>query len=358
MKKSTIQDIANYANVSVGTIDRVLHNRGKVSSEKKKKIEEAIKHLNFNPNFLARTLALRKQFVICSLFPKSTPSNGYWSLPRQGFDRAATSYQDFGIVQSSHEFSLFDESSFLKSAEAILEMKPNGVVLAPLLQKESLWFIEQLEHNNIPYVFIDVNISNRNNLSYIGPDIKGSGMVAARLLNSVLNADDDILIVNMVKGLENSTQIKVVEHGFREFFTTTHNENNRKISSITVPTTDQNTVNQSLRKYYLKNPDTKAVFVTNSRAHIISKYHELNKLDIKVIGFDLVEGNIAEIKKGNIDFLISQRPVFQGEKAVQTLFDYFVYKKSPEKIKYTPLDIVIRENIDYYLNAEYTFITS
>ena len=76
-KKTTIQDLAKYSNVSVGTIDRVLHNRGKVSPDKKKKIEEAIEYLNFNPNFLASTLALGKQFVICSLlpearFPKST----------------------------------------------------------------------------------------------------------------------------------------------------------------------------------------------------------------------------------------------------------------------------------------------
>ena len=49
-KKITIQDVARYANVSVGTIDRVIHNRGKVSIEKKQKIEEAIKKLNFNFN--------------------------------------------------------------------------------------------------------------------------------------------------------------------------------------------------------------------------------------------------------------------------------------------------------------------
>ncbi len=351
MKRSTIQDVANYANVSTGTIDRVLHNRGKVSAAKKIKIEEAIEHLNFNPNLLARTLALKNQFVICSLFPKSTSSNGYWSLPRQGFERAATNYQDFGIVQNALEYSLFDESTFMKSAKLILEMRPNGVVLAPLFEKESLWFIEQLEHLNIQYVFIDVNISGQNNLSYIGPDLKGSGHVAARLLNSVLNPNEDILIVNMVKGLENSTQIKIIEHGFREFFADTFSENDRTICSITIPSIDQDMVTSTLTKYYLNNPGTKAVFVTNSRAHVISNYHAANKLDIKVIGFDLVEKNIAEIKKGNIDFLISQRPIYQGEKAVQSLFDYFVYKKLPKKIKYVPLDIVIRENVDYYLNA-------
>ena len=57
-KKVTIQDVAHYARVSAGTIDRVLHKRGKVSPEKIRIVEEAITKLNFNPNLLARTLAL------------------------------------------------------------------------------------------------------------------------------------------------------------------------------------------------------------------------------------------------------------------------------------------------------------
>ena len=55
-KKTTIQDIARHANVSVGTVDRVLHNRGSVMPEKKERVEEAIKQLNYNPNALASNL--------------------------------------------------------------------------------------------------------------------------------------------------------------------------------------------------------------------------------------------------------------------------------------------------------------
>jgi hypothetical protein len=70
-RKVTLQDVARYANVSVGTIDRVLHKRGKVSPEKLRVVEEAISKLNFNPNQLARTLALGNQFNICILMPVS-----------------------------------------------------------------------------------------------------------------------------------------------------------------------------------------------------------------------------------------------------------------------------------------------
>jgi LacI family transcriptional regulator len=111
-------------------------------------------------------------------------------------------------------------------------------------------------------------------------------------------------------------------------------------------------VNRELTTYYIKNPGTRGVFVTNSRAHLISRHHALHELDIKVVGFDIVPGNVAELKKGNIDYIISQRPVFQGVTAVKALFDYFVYKKSPSAIQFVPLDIIIKENVDYYINFQ------
>jgi len=351
-KKTTIQDLANYANVSIGTIDRVLHNRGKVSLDKRKKVEEAIEKLNFNPNLLARTLALGKQFVVCSLFPEATSNESYWSLPKMGVDQGVEVHRDFGMELHTYEYSLFDESSFVKHADAILGENPSGVILAPLFEKESSEFVQKLEERKIPYVFIDANIKNKHSLSYIGPDLKGSGYIAGKLLNSVLGPLDDILIVNMVKGFENSAHTALVENGFRDYYNDNELGSERSIDVLTIPSTLQSDVSRELTKYYIKNPGIKGVFVSNSRAHLISKYHALHELDMKVVGFDLVPGNVAELKNGNIDYIISQRPVFQGVTAVKTLFDFFVYKKSPSAVQYVPLDIIIKENVDYYINFQ------
>ncbi|MEQ6119172.1 substrate-binding domain-containing protein [Reichenbachiella sp. MALMAid0571] len=351
-KKTTIQDIANYANVSVGTIDRVIHNRGKVSPLKKKKIEEAIKLLDFNPNLLARTLALGKQFRVCSLFPEAKNSGNYWNLPKKGIEQVANTYRDFGIVLDSHEYSLFDESSFVAHAQVIADKNPDGVILAPLFEKESKVFVEILEEKNIPYIFIDAKIPDKKPLSYIGPDSKRSGFIAGKLLHSLLREKDDILIVNMAKGVKNSAHIGIVEEGFRDFFESQDDNVDWNINSLTIPSTEEVDVIKELTKYYIKNTVVKGVFVTNSRAHLISEFHKTHELDIKLVGFDLVEKNITEMKSGGIDFLISQSPVFQGTRAVQSLFDYFVYKKPPAEIQFVPLDIIIKENIDFYLNSQ------
>ncbi|HUH47046.1 MAG TPA: LacI family DNA-binding transcriptional regulator, partial [Arenibacter sp.] len=276
VKKTTIQDLANYADVSIGTVDRVIHNRGKVSDAKQRKVEEAISKLNFNPNLLARTLALGQQFVICSLFPRATHQNSYWNLPGRGVEEAVVDYRDYGIVCHSMEYDLFDEASFIESAEAIIAMDPSGVILAPLFEKESLLFIKKLDDKRIPYIFIDGTIPDQNNLSYIGPDLNGSGHVAGRLMGSILKDADDILILNLVKGLENS-HINSIEKGFREFYGSFGGDGERKINTLTIPSIEEGEITRELTKYYIKNPGTKGVFVTNSRAHIVARYHAVHE---------------------------------------------------------------------------------
>ncbi|MEO9894087.1 substrate-binding domain-containing protein [Aurantibacter sp.] len=346
-RRTTIQDIAKFVNVSIGTVDRVIHNRGNVSPDKKKKILEAIKILNFNPNFLASTLALGKQRHICSLLPCPASKNSFWQLPKKGVEQTAVEYKDFGITYTAFDYDLNKESSFIEKTSAVLDANPDGVILAPLFREESLLFIKKLEEKQIPYVFIDSFLPEQKNLSYIGPDLKGGGYVAAKLMSSILKPSDDILIVNLIKSVKNSN-LDIIEKGFREYFGSTANE--RNIKSITIPSIDERDINIELTKYYLKNLDTKGVFVTNSKASLIAKYHNIHELPVKMIGFDLLEENIKEMKNGTIDYLISQRPFFQGSMAVKALFHFFIYKKIPSKLQLVPLDIIIKETVDYYMD--------
>lgn len=64
MKDVTIQDIANYANVSKSTVSRVLNNTSAVNEDKRKAVLEATQKLGFKPNVFARSLASGKSMTI------------------------------------------------------------------------------------------------------------------------------------------------------------------------------------------------------------------------------------------------------------------------------------------------------
>lgn len=349
-KKVTIQDVASYAKVSVGTIDRVIHNRGRVSPEKCRKVEEAIKKLNFNPNLLARTLALGNQFTICVLVPASPNPGHYWSMPLQGMEMTAAQFKDYGIVTDYYFYDLFDEKSFIAKANEIEALEPNGVVLAPLFLQESKLFVEKLRKKGIPYIFIDADILEGQSFSYIGPDIKQSAFIAGRLLNSLLPPKAEILMLNMVKGFENASALQRMEEGFKSYFLENGQAGNKTIHTLTIESIQKEGVFRELTKFYIKNPAIKGVFVSNSKAFLVSEFHRKHDLDIRLVGYDLVDSNIEHLRNGGIDFIISQSPVQQGKRAIQTFFESFVFKKTPERIQHVPLDIIIRENLDFYLS--------
>lgn len=59
-----IKDIARLADVSVGTVDRVLHGRTGVSEASRKRVEEILKQLDYQPNMYASALASNKKYLL------------------------------------------------------------------------------------------------------------------------------------------------------------------------------------------------------------------------------------------------------------------------------------------------------
>jgi LacI family transcriptional regulator len=64
-----IKDIAKLAGVSVGTVDRVLHNRGRVSDDALKKVTAVMNQIDYKPNLIARTLGSNKNYRIVAIDP-------------------------------------------------------------------------------------------------------------------------------------------------------------------------------------------------------------------------------------------------------------------------------------------------
>lgn len=75
----TINDVAKAAGVSKGTVDRVLHNRGEVSSKSREKVLRVIEELGYKPNVYASMLASQKKRTICCVIPEYVEGD-FWSL--------------------------------------------------------------------------------------------------------------------------------------------------------------------------------------------------------------------------------------------------------------------------------------
>lgn len=344
-----VREIAKRANVSIATVDRVLHNRSGVSLATKNTILSIIEELNYQPNILARTLASKKTLKLAILIPEVSKETAFWEAPLTGILKAEEEVKRYGITIEKYFFDQNNILSFIKQTEKILYNRLDGVLMAPMFVEESITFAEACSKLNIPYVFINSDIPNQDSLCYIGPNLYQSGYMAAHLFNYLLNDDQKILVVNVSKEINTHHHLLRKEEGFRTYF----NDNNKSnpIRKIDIRDTDYASVEKNLDLIFEQEKDFQALFVTNSRASTVAKY--LERRDIKnmiLIGFDFLPENIEYLKKNTIDFLICQKPQEQGYRGIMALYNKLVHSLPIEKVHFMPIDIISRENYMFYHN--------
>ncbi len=348
-RKTRIKDIARIAGVSIGTVDRVLHERGEVAAKTKDRVKQILKETNYSPDLMAQVLKSGKGYHIVSLLPEPSRDNVFWEKHSAGIRRAMQELSLFHITFTQLSFDMFDEKDFQRKADNVLELLPDGVLLAPIFKTESMAFCHELNNKKIPFVFVDGFIENTDFLAYVGEDIFRSGRVAGQLADLITPPENDILIVSIARNIENVHHLNNRMEGFLSFFE--NSGRNRGIRpKITIPGPSASNVETELDKAFTKYPDTGTIFMSGSKSYLIAEYLEKRDFSkVHLIGYDLLERNVSYLRSGIIRFLIGQRPEEQTYKAVKKLFDHLSLNKVPENMEYLPVDIITSENVDFFL---------
>lgn len=351
MTKISIKDIALKSGVSVGTVDRVLHNRGKVSEKAKERVLEAIQLLNYSPNLVARSLARKENFKIAALIP-TKGNDPFWQQPLNGIRKAESFIKDFGFTVDIFPFDDYIADDLLKVGKEIFNDSYNAILVAPIIRDKSLLFFKECEEREIPYVQINTFIERENPffLCYVGQDSYSSGTLAAKLLNFGVQKNDTLLILHLEKEVYNSQHLLEKEKGFRDYFK--HNKKNHinieqlSFSDINDHAKRRNFIQSTIQMH----PSIAGIFVTSSKLHkVLEDFIEFSNNNLKFVGFDLIQENLNYLETDQINFLINQNPSQQGYLAIINIFNHLLKKSTVKNIQYLPLDVVMKENVAYYL---------
>ena len=101
--RATIKMIAERAGVSIGTVDRVLHNRPYVKEEVRRRILEVMEELDYHPNRMASALAtsgLARRFAIIQ--PEWESYVG--EAMAAGVERFRRDRQDYNVAVDIHPY--------------------------------------------------------------------------------------------------------------------------------------------------------------------------------------------------------------------------------------------------------------
>ncbi|WP_373237059.1 LacI family DNA-binding transcriptional regulator [Cohaesibacter celericrescens] len=149
IKTVTIKDVAKHANVSVGTVSRVLAKNATVKQPLLIRVNKSIELLGYKPNLAARALRANKDDVLGLVLPDIT--NPFFAQVAKEIELEAARHGLAVILASSFD----DHEKEARQVRAILDRSPTGIIVIPSTDSLSFELPE-----TIPIITIDRPVSN------------------------------------------------------------------------------------------------------------------------------------------------------------------------------------------------------
>ncbi|HHV75194.1 MAG TPA: LacI family transcriptional regulator [Thermoanaerobacterium sp.] len=302
---ATIKDVAEKAGVTVTTVSRVLNNRGYISEKTRKKVYEAMKELNYQPNELARSLYRRKSYLIGLLIPSVS----------HPFFAELTNYIEYYAYQNDYKILLCNSLQDVEKEKGYIDMLKRHQVDGIIIGSHTLK-TEQYLNVNLPIVAIDRYFSEK--IPYVASDNYNGGVLATKLLiqkgcKKIAHISGP-LILNTPANNRYKAFMDVVK------------ENN--IENVVVETKlnvfDTDEYKKLIIKLFTDHPDIDGVFASSDliAATIINAAREIGKevpKDLKIVGYDdisiaktivppltTIRQPIEEMAKRTIEIILDQ----------------------------------------------------
>ncbi len=344
----TIKDIAEAVGVSIGTVDRIIHKRGRYSEKTAEKVRKVMEELNYTPNIHARGLKSTKQFNFAAVIPHGEQDSGYWNLVIKGITRAAAELGSYGSRLEILTFDRYSEGSCRETLEEACRLGSDGLVIAPVRPDEVR---SCLAGRDIPFLFIDSDVQGMGRISYIGQDSYQSGILSGKLMALLLKGEDKPGIM-LIEPPGSNAHLKRRIQGFRDYMM------NMRPDSLLLDVKEEVDDEKSFHSYldsFVRESDIRplGIFVANSSVYYVASWLDKkgdSYRDIPLIGYDLIPGREGYIESGLIDFILTQQPEEQGYRGVLQLYDRLVLKKEVLKDMFVPLNIITRENLHTFEN--------
>jgi len=350
MKKITINEIAKIANVSRGTVDRVVNNRGYVAEDKLKLIQQIIKDLDFTPNTHGRNLALSKSLKIAIILPIYSVGEYFESIVK-ATEIAGKNYMPFGLQINYYYFDIYDLSKFSIIEKIIFNEDYNAIITTQPQNKTITAFLKKCHTKNIPYVLLGTHDIKFDSLTNLGQDAKQSGRLAGKLINYGQENLAKYIVFNIFNEQNINQNIVSRIEGFKAFF----KENKIKKINVEIVNISINDpqLKSKIKEHLITLTKYDGIFIPNSRSHLVAELLEKTQ-KVRFLGFDLINANVKYLKSGVIDFLINQKPFEQGYKGVETLYRFLATHQEPQKNINIPVEVITIEN--FANNDETSFI--
>lgn len=343
--RMTLEEIAKAIGISRTTIYKVLRNKGNVSSETRRVVEQALEKYHYVQNRNARNLAMNRHYVIGYVGFRSKSANYFATQVKKGLHRAAKELGDDGLTMLISEFDVSEPKEQLKAVEEMLEQGATHFIIAYSHSSIMQEILTQLQERKCRVVLLSRDFHG-NAGSYVGVDYYKSGRLAADLMGKMLPQGGKIFIP-ITEEYRTNGDILARLSGFQDKI--------KEYSGVGPLETayglsGEEEIRRKVSECISLSEDVKGIFDLTYRLDVIAGVlKELGREDIRLIGFDLFEEIRDYVADATIDAVVYQDLSMQAYQAVKLLFDEMCYGKYREQQKYyAKLEVIVQENINYF----------
>ena len=325
------------ADVSAGTVDRVIHNRGYVRADKKSKIEKIISENDFKPNLCARNLKLNFNTVVGFITPLLSSENGYWNLVFRGVQKAQKDLSDFSYKVRIEQYDRNEKGSFLRVCNGLISDGIKSFIIIPKCVQEAKEFM--LNHQECNYILLDSIVPDVSPLCKVSENSYKGGRIAGHILSMMIPEAMNILTFSFNNSYISKERIK----GFRDYY----NEIKKPGNIIEVNLEKTSEIPALINQIYKKYGRIDGVFSPCSAGHYWGEIlNPCGEKNVAIVTYDFTLDNKNALSLGQIDCILSQRPFTQGYEGVYQLYRYLMLDQKIEDIE-VQVDIFFTENMPH-----------
>ncbi len=336
----TIQQIAEEAGVSRGTVDRVLHNRGKVKPEIAQKIRDIADELGYVEKRSAALHTLSpKAFSLGVVIPSIETS----SMRRvaEGAEAAREKICARGSNVHIRTLEQFDSQAQIACIRELLALGINALAIAPSSDRILCEYLAALADDGIPIVTMNGDLPECKRLCYVGTDNSRAGRVAAGLMGLLLPGGGKVLpITAHLTHYPLKQRCAAFEQEARE--------NCPHLQTLPLQScfNQDDFAHEILLHTIEAHPDLRGVYVAATGARgVCDALQELGLTGkVRVIAFNLSPQNREDLRRGRIDVILEQELYTQGYRPPLLLYQHVVEGQPfGQELEYTPVRAMVRQ---------------
>jgi len=334
-----VREIAGTLGVSIGTVDRALHNRQGINPGTRARVLDAAKRLGYRPNLAARFLSSEKRLRIAVNFPKELAS--FWDLVRDGLLDAAHAFEANGLEVVSHWYPGRGEGEREALAQA-LDDDVRGVILVPGFPERLGDLICLAAKRNIPILYVNTDAPGTERLTVIWADPLTNGAMVGELMGHFLRGQGRVMpVTGHLQTVEHASKLE----GFRNALAALWP--GIEVAAVVEGHEDEREAYEKCRERLASDRRIAGVYVSTANSPPVVRAIQDEGLagSVTVITTDLYPALARFIESGVVAATIDQRPWVQGQMAIQTMYRYLVYDVVPPAAIGLSPHVVMRSNL-------------